>query len=73
MVFVHAKFKPFPAELRKKMDNPAFLAGVEKAVSSSPEMRKRVVMTQKRMAKMARRLRPPIRNKGRLLSGKTRR
>jgi hypothetical protein len=53
MVFVYAKFKPFLAELRKTMENPAFLAGVEKAVSSSPEMRKRVVMIQKRMAKMA--------------------
>ncbi len=53
MVFVYAKFKPFLAELRQKMDNPAFLAGVEKAVSSSPEMRMRVDMIQKRMAKMA--------------------
>jgi hypothetical protein len=35
------------------MENPDFLAGVEKAVSSLPEMRKRVDMIQKRMAKMA--------------------
>jgi hypothetical protein len=38
---------------REKMDNPGFLAGVEKAVKSSPEMRKRVDMIQKRLAKMA--------------------
>ncbi len=53
MVFVYAKFKPFLAELRETLENPAFLAGVEKAVNSSPEMRKRVEMIQKRMAKMA--------------------
>ena len=53
MVFVYAKFKPFLKELRKEMDNPTFLAGVEKVVSSSPEALKRVVMIQKRMAKMA--------------------
>jgi hypothetical protein len=53
MVFVYAKFKPFLKELRQKMENPDFLAGVEKAVSSSLEMRKRVDVIQKRMAKMA--------------------
>jgi len=53
MVFVYAKFKPFLKEMREKMDNPGFMAGVEKVVSSSPEMRKRVDMIQKRMAKMA--------------------
>jgi hypothetical protein len=53
MVFVYAKFKPFLKELRKQMDNPTFMAGVEKAVSSSREMRKRVDVIQKRLAKMA--------------------
>lgn len=53
MVFVYAKFKPFLKELREKTENPGFMAGVEKAVSSSPEMRKRVEMIQKRIAKMA--------------------
>jgi len=53
MVFVYAKFKPFLKELRQKMENPAFLAGVEKAVNSSPEMRKRVEMIKNRIAKMA--------------------
>jgi hypothetical protein len=52
MVFVYAKFKPFLKGLREKMDNPMFMAGVEKAVNSSPELRKRVDVIQKRMAKM---------------------
>jgi len=53
MVFVYAKYKPFLKELRQQMEYPAFLAGVEKAVSSSPEARKRVDVVQKRLAKMA--------------------
>jgi hypothetical protein len=53
MVFVFAKFKPFLAEVRQKMENPAFLAGVEKVVSSSPEMSKKVDLLQKRLATMA--------------------
>ena len=52
MVFVYAKFKPFLKELRLKLENPTFLTGMEQAVSGSPEMRKRVDMIQKRMAKM---------------------
>jgi hypothetical protein len=53
MVFVYAKFKPFLKELRQQMENPTFMAGVEKVVNSSPEARKRVEMIQKRIAKMA--------------------
>jgi len=53
MVFVFAKFKPFLNELRRKMENPAFLANVEKVVTSSPEACKRVDMIQKRLAKMS--------------------
>jgi hypothetical protein len=53
MVFVYAKFKPYLAEMRKAMDNPAFLAGVEKVVSSSPDARKRVISIQKRLAMMS--------------------
>jgi hypothetical protein len=52
MVFVYAKFKPFLAELRQQMENPLFWSGVEKAVNSSSETRKRVDMIQKRLAKM---------------------
>ena len=51
MVFIYAKFKPFLAELRKTMENPSFLSGVEKVVNGSPEARKRVLMIQKRLAK----------------------
>jgi len=53
MVFVFAKFKPFLKELRQAMENPDFLAGVEKVVTSSPEACKRVEMIQKRLAKMS--------------------
>jgi hypothetical protein len=53
MVFVYAKFKPYLNEMRRQIGNPAFLAGVEKVVSASPEARKRVEMIQKRMAMMA--------------------
>jgi hypothetical protein len=52
MVFVYAKFEPFLKELREKTENPSFLAGVEKAVKSSPEALKRVDMIQKRLATM---------------------
>jgi hypothetical protein len=53
MVFVYAKFKPYLNEMRQQMGTPTFLAGVEKVVNASPEARKRVEMTQKRMAMMA--------------------
>lgn len=53
MVFVYAKFQPFLKELRKHLDNPAFMAGVEKVVNSSSEAKKRVVTIQKRLAQMA--------------------
>jgi hypothetical protein len=52
LVFLYAKFKPFLEEVRKKMENPEFMGGVEKAVKSSPEIQKRVAMIQKRMAKI---------------------
>jgi hypothetical protein len=53
MVFIYAKFKPFLKELREKMESPMVMAGVEKAVNGSPEMRTRVKLIQKRLAKMA--------------------
>ncbi len=53
MVYVYAKFKPFLAEFRKATENPGFFAGAEKAITASPEARKRVLMIQKRLAKMA--------------------
>ena len=59
MVFVYAKLKPYLKELRKTMENPTFLAGVEKVVSSSPEARKRLEMIQTRMAKMPEKAKAP--------------
>jgi hypothetical protein len=53
MVFVYAKYGPYLKEMREKMDNPMFWSGVEKAVNSSSEMKKRVVMIRKRLAGMA--------------------
>jgi hypothetical protein len=53
MVFVYAKFKPYLKQLRQELGNPAFLAGVEKVVNSSPEAKKRVVMIEKRLAAVA--------------------
>ncbi len=53
MVFVYAKFKPYLKTIRQEMGNPAFLAGVEKVVNSSPEAKKRVVMIEKRLAAVA--------------------
>jgi hypothetical protein len=52
LVFLYAKFQPFLAEVRQKMENPDLLGGVEKAVGSSPEIKKRVPVIQKRMAKL---------------------
>jgi hypothetical protein len=53
MVFVYAKYGPYLKEMRQKMENPTFWDGVEKVVTSSPEMKKRMGMIQKRLAKMA--------------------
>ncbi|HVJ04205.1 MAG TPA: hypothetical protein VM578_00885, partial [Candidatus Saccharimonadales bacterium] len=53
MVFVYAKFKPYLKQLRQELGNPAFLAGAEKVVNSSPEAKKRVVMIEKRLATMS--------------------
>jgi hypothetical protein len=53
MLFVYAKYGPFLKEMRQKMEMPAFWSGVEEVVNSSPEMKKRLGMIQKRLAKMA--------------------
>jgi hypothetical protein len=52
MVFLYAKYKPFLAEIRQKMENPEFFARVEAAINSAPEVKKRVEVIQKRLAKM---------------------
>ena len=53
MVFVYAKYSPFLKEMRQKMEMPTFWSGVEKVVNSSAEMKKRLGIIQKRLAKMA--------------------
>ena len=52
MVFLYAKFQPFLKELREKTGFP-IMARMEKAVNSSPEMKKQVQMIQQRLAQMA--------------------
>ncbi len=53
MVFLYAKFQPFLKEVREKTGFPNVMARMEKAVNSSPEMKKQVQMIQQRMAQMA--------------------
>ncbi len=53
MVFVYAKYGPYLKEMRQKMENPAFWSGVETVVTGSSEMKKRLGVIQKRLAKMA--------------------
>lgn len=48
MAFVYAKFKPYIEDMRKKMNNPNFMAGIEKAINSSPEIKKHVEMIRQR-------------------------
>lgn len=53
MVFVYAKYGPYLKEVREKMEHSTFWSGVEKAVTGSSEMKKRLGVIQKRLAKMA--------------------
>jgi len=53
MVFVYAKFAPYLKEIRQTLEYPEFWMNVQKAVTGSSEARKRVVRTQKMLAKMA--------------------
>jgi hypothetical protein len=52
MVFVYAKFAPYLKEMREAMDYPEFWSNVQKVVTGSIEMRKRLANVQKMMAKM---------------------
>ena len=52
VVFIFAKFKPFLAELRAKI-NPGFLGNVEKFINSSPMALDRLEKTSARVAKIA--------------------
>jgi hypothetical protein len=53
MVFVYAKFSPYLKDIRVAMDYPEFWSNVQKVVSGSPEMRKRLANVQKMLGKMA--------------------
>ena len=53
MIFLYAKFQPFLKEVREKTGLPNVMARMEKAINSSPEMKKQVQMIQQRMAQMA--------------------
>ncbi len=47
MYFIYAKLKPVLKELREKMQNPAFLANIEKLITRSKTGRERLAMIQK--------------------------
>jgi hypothetical protein len=53
MVFVYAKFAPYLKEMREAMDSPQFLSNVQKVVTGSMEMRKRLAHVQKMQARFA--------------------
>ena len=53
MVFIYAKFQPFLKELRQVMEYPEFMLNVQKVVTGSSDARKRLVRTQKMLAKFA--------------------
>jgi hypothetical protein len=47
MYFVYAKLKPILKDIREKMQNPMFLANVEKLITRSKTGRDRLAMIQK--------------------------
>jgi hypothetical protein len=47
MYFIYAKLKPLLKELREKMQNPLFLANIEKLITRSKAGRERLAMIQK--------------------------
>jgi len=53
MVVVYAKFAPFLKDIRQAMDHPEFWMGVQKVVTGSLDMRKRLAKTQKMLARFA--------------------
>lgn len=53
MVFVYAKFAPYLKDIRQAMDYPEFWSNVQKVVTGSMEMRKRLANVQKMMARFA--------------------
>lgn len=53
MFFVFAKFQPFLAELREKLDQPGFLAKCEEVITHTTEARERLAWMIERQKKMA--------------------
>ena len=53
MIFVYAKFAPYLKEMRQTMDYPEFWMNVQKVVTGSMDMRKRLAKTQQMLAKFA--------------------
>ncbi len=52
MLFVYAKFEPFLAEIRQRMNMEIFGANMQKFVESSPEAKAQVARFQQRFAAM---------------------
>jgi hypothetical protein len=50
MYFIYAKLKPVLKELREKMQNPLFLANVERLITRSKTGRERLAMIEKTVA-----------------------
>ncbi len=52
LFFIFAKFQPFLAELRARMNSPEMLGRMEKVATGSKEGRERLKALQQRMARM---------------------
>jgi hypothetical protein len=55
MFFIFAKFAPFLAEVREKLDQPLFLAKAEAVINHTSEAQERLASTIARQKKMAER------------------
>jgi hypothetical protein len=53
IVFVYAKYAPYLKEIRETFENPEFWCNVQKVVTGSMEMRKRLARVQKMLARIA--------------------
>jgi hypothetical protein len=53
MIFVYVKLKPWLKQIREFNDMPDWLGKVEKVVTGTPEMRKRVAWMEERFKKFA--------------------
>lgn len=53
MVFVYAKYAPYLKDIREAMDSPEFWSNVQKVVTGSMTMRKRLAHVQKMQARFA--------------------